>query len=272
MLKIRILTALVIVPATIAAVFLPPSWVFSLLIAVVLFIGSWEFRRLADLSRPSGLALLALQILIIALMMVYWPVVKAQSLAILAAGCVAWLLMFSRLAAFRDGAQPGAVFRQFGFLSALGATTFCWFALSWLHDQPGGPFIVFMLLLIIWASDVGAYFSGKLLGRRKLAPVISPKKTWEGVYGGIMLAFAAAFLWSEFIAGLNIPLGALVFISALTTMTSVGGDLFISMHKRTMGLKDTGTLFPGHGGVLDRYDSLLAGAPFFALAYQVLAP
>lgn len=132
--------------------------------------------------------------------------------------------------------------------------------------------MVFLLLLIIWASDVGAYFSGRQFGGRKLAPAISPKKTWAGVYGGVLLALAAAFLWSVYIAKLQIPPSALLILSALTTVTSVGGDLFISIHKRTVGLKDTGTLFPGHGGVLDRYDSLLAGAPFFALAWLVLLP
>jgi phosphatidate cytidylyltransferase len=86
----------------------------------------------------------------------------------------------------------------------------------------------------------------------------------------VVLAIAAAFLWSEFIAGLHIPALSLLILSVLTTLTSVGGDLFISIHKRTVGLKDTGTIFPGHGGVLDRYDSLLAGAPFFALTYLAL--
>jgi phosphatidate cytidylyltransferase len=135
-----------------------------------------------------------------------------------------------------------------------------------------GEVIVFLLFLLIWASDVGAYFSGRLLGRRKLAPTISPKKTWEGVYGGIALAIAAAFLLANVIAGLDFPPVALVVISVVTTLSSVGGDLFISIHKRTVGLADTGTLFPGHGGILDRYDSLLAGAPFFALAYALLVP
>ncbi|MBT8048901.1 MAG: phosphatidate cytidylyltransferase [Xanthomonadales bacterium] len=271
MLKIRILTALVIFPSTIAAVFLPPSWLFRLIIAVVLLTGSWEFRRLSNLTKTAGAVMLTVQVLLIALMIYFWPSIKTQPLLILGAGCLTWMLMFSRLSSYREGVQPGINFRRFGFLSALGATTFCWYALSWLHDQERGPFIIFLLLLIIWASDVGAYFSGKLLGKRKLAPVISPKKTWEGVAGGILLAIAAAFLWSNGIAGLQVPAGALVALSVLTTLSSVGGDLFISMHKRTVGLKDTGTIFPGHGGVLDRYDSLLAGAPFFALAYGVIA-
>jgi phosphatidate cytidylyltransferase len=271
LLKTRIITGLIIFSATTAVVFLPPSWLFRLFIEVVLLIGCWEFRRLADLPAGPGWVLLCLQIIIIALMIYYWPAARAEAMPFLWAGCVAWLLMFSRLFMFRDGEIPGKNFRRLGFLSALGSTTICWFSLSWLHDQPDGPFIVFLLLLIIWASDVGAYFSGRQFGRQKLAPMISPKKTREGVYGGIVLAIAAAFLWSEFIAGLNIPFSVLLAVTVLTTLASVGGDLFISIHKRTVGLKDTGIIFPGHGGVLDRYDSLLAGAPFFALAYGIMA-
>jgi len=270
LLKTRIITALVIFPATIAAVFLSPPWLFRLIIALVLLTGSWEFRRLANLSAVSGWALQAIQVVLLVLMMSFWPVVKIQPALFLGAGCLAWLLMFARLPAYRDGEAPGPAYRRLSFLSALGATTFCWYSLSWLQDQSGGPFIVFLLLLVIWASDVGAYFSGKQFGGRKLAPGISPKKTWAGVYGGVILALAAAFLWSDVLAGLHIAAPALLLTTALTTLTSVGGDLFISIHKRTVGLKDTGTIFPGHGGVLDRYDSLLAGAPFFALAYLAL--
>ena len=115
--------------------------------------------------------------MIIALMIYYWPAVRAMAMVFLWLGCLAWLLMFSRLFLYRDGEKPGPNFRRLGFLSALGSITFCWFSLSWLHDQPNGPLIVFLLLLIIWASDVGAYFSGRQFGRQKLAPVISPKKT-----------------------------------------------------------------------------------------------
>jgi len=269
LLKTRIITALIIFPATIAVVFLAPPWLFQLITAALLITGCWEFRRLAGLSAAPGWVLLALQLLIIASMIYFWPVTSTQALTLLAAGCLAWLLMFSRLFQYRDGNQADRNYRRLGFLSALAAITFCWFALSWLRDQPGGPFIVFLLLLLIWASDVGAYFSGKQFGRHKLAPVIRPKKTWEGVYGGLALALAAAFLWSVVIARLNLSPAALIAITVCTTASSVGGDLFISIHKRTVGIKDTGALFPGHGGVLDRYDSLLAGAPFFALAYQV---
>ena len=271
MLKTRILTALIIFPATIAGVFLPPPWLFQSLIAVLLLTGCWEFRRLADLPGTRGWILQITQTVIIASLIYFWPVVKSLAIVILSVGCLAWVLMFIRLQGYQDGAATNPRYRFLGFLAALTAITMCWYALAWLHDRPDGPYVVFLLLLVIWASDVGAYFSGKQFGRQKLAPVISPKKTREGVYGGILLAIAAAFLWSRLIAGLEVSALSLLALTVATGLASVGGDLFISMHKRTVGLKDTGTFFPGHGGILDRYDSLLAGAPFFALVYGVLA-
>ena len=269
MLKIRILTALIIFPTTLAVVFLAPAWLFRLIVALLLMAGCWEFRRIADLTASTGWALVGLQGLLFAWMLWSWPMPGQDAVLLLAAGCLTWLAMFGRLAMFRGGAKPDEQFRRLGFLSAIGALTFCWIALSWLRDLPRGDVIVFLLFLLIWASDVGAYFSGRLLGRRKLAPAISPKKTWEGVYGGALLAVAAAFLLANVIAGLDLPPLGLVIMSLVTTLSSVGGDLLISIHKRTVGLSDTGTLFPGHGGILDRYDSLLAGAPFFALAYAL---
>jgi len=271
LLKIRIITAIVIVLITLGAVFLAPPWLYRLLVTVLLLVGCWEFRRIADLPEAQGWALMVLQALILGGMLWRWPVARDHALWVLATACICWSLMFLRLARFRQGAPPDDAFRRTSFLSAIAALTFSGFALFWLRDLPRGEVVVFLLILLIWASDVGAYFSGRLLGRNKLAPAISPNKTREGVYGGMALSIAAAYLLANIIAGLDAPVLSLVVIGALTTLASVGGDLFISIHKRTVGLSDTGTLFPGHGGVLDRYDSLIAGAPFFALAYGLLA-
>jgi len=234
-------------------------------------VGCWEFRRIADLPDHWGLALVGIQGLILGGMLWLWPVARDHALLVLVAACICWLLMFLRLAGFRPGDPPDSDFRRLSFFSAIAALTFGGFALFWLRDLPRGDVVVFLLIVLIWASDVGAYFSGRLLGRHKLAPAISPNKTREGVYGGIALSIAAAYLLADIIAGLDAPVWSLVVIGALTTLASVGGDLFISIHKRTVGLADTGALFPGHGGVLDRYDSLIAGAPFFALTWGLLA-
>ncbi|MDX1381248.1 MAG: phosphatidate cytidylyltransferase [Xanthomonadales bacterium] len=272
MLKTRILTALLIVPATLALVFLAPAWVFRLAVGVLLLIGAWEFRRLADLGQGAGVALIALQAAIVAGLLLTWPATARDANLLLQGACIAWLLLFLRLALYRPGDAPSARYRRLGFVSAVGSLSFCLFALCWLREQASGPWLVFLLFLMIWAADVGAYFSGRFLGRHKLAPRISPNKTWEGVAGGIALATAAAFLLTALVDGLAATPTALLLLSVATTLSSVGGDLFISIHKRTVGIKDTGRLFPGHGGVLDRYDSLLAGAPFFALAWTLLAP
>ena len=272
MLKTRILTALLILPATLALVFLAPPWLFRLAVGVLMMIGAWEFRRLADLGQGAGLALLALQSAIVFGLLLSWPAAARDANLLLQGACIVWLLLFIRLALYRPGDAPNARYRRLGFASAVGPLSFCLFALCWLREQPSGQWLVFLLFLMIWAADVGAYFSGRFLGRHKLAVRISPNKTWEGVFGGIALAMAAVFLLLSLLPGLAAPAMGLALLSVCTTLASVGGDLYISIHKRTVGIKDTGRLFPGHGGVLDRYDSLLAGAPFFALAWAWLTP
>ena len=270
MLRTRILTALVLAPLAITLVFLAPSWVFRTAVGLLLLIGTWEFRRLAGLRTIPGLILPALQALSMILMFVYWPVVEENAFVLLLAGCVAWCLMFLRLAFYRDGQKPDISFQTSSFLSALASIAICCFALVWLRDQAHGEFLILLLLIVIWAADIGAYFSGRQFGRTKLAPAISPKKTWEGVAGGIVLSSIAALVLTSYTPGLQAAAGPVAILVAVTVLASVCGDLLISVHKRTVKLKDSGKIFPGHGGVLDRFDSLLAGAPFFALGVRIL--
>ena len=131
-------------------------------------------------------------------------------------------------------------------------------------------YLILFLLFIIWAGDIGAYFSGKQFGRHKLAPNISPGKTREGLLGGLLLSILAAWVLAILSDTLDNTIPALIVVTLFTALASAGGDLFISLHKRTVGMKDSGKLFPGHGGVLDRFDSLLAGSPFFALGVLIL--
>jgi phosphatidate cytidylyltransferase len=270
MLKTRVLSALLIALLTFAVIFFTPDQGFRLAISLLWMTGSWEFARLAALGRGSRWSLFAAQGLLIVLMSHFWEMIGGLAPPILAAAVICWLVMFLRLARFTPGAQPTAGYRLASSVSALASISCAWYALVWLRQQAEGDLLLLLLVFIIWAADTGAYFAGRLFGRHKLAPSISPGKTREGLLGGALLAVAVALLIT--LKAFAAPPAALPMaaLTVVTVLVSAGGDLFISLHKRTVGLKDSGKVFPGHGGVLDRYDSLLAGAPFFALGIALL--
>ena len=178
---------------------------------------------------------------------------------------MAWLLLFIRLPLYRPEAQPDNTFRAVSLTTAVVSITTGWFALGWIRIQPDGSWLILLFLLIVWAADTGAYFAGKAFGNKKLSPSISPGKTLAGLYGGLVAAPLVALLAAKLMPIEPVDPVALILLSLVTVLVSVGGDLMISLHKRTSGYKDSGNLLPGHGGILDRVDSLLAGAPFFAL-------
>jgi phosphatidate cytidylyltransferase len=139
-----------------------------------------------------------------------------------------------------------------------------WVALVWLRYLPNGQYWVLFTLLLVWGADVGAYFAGHRFGHTRLAPAVSPGKTWEGVIGGFALSAIVAVAGSAWFA---LPLYAFVPLCLAAVGFSIVGDLTESLLKRFAGVKDSGTLFPGHGGVMDRIDSVTGAAPvlFFGL-------
>lgn len=270
MLKTRVLTALVLLPAALALVFLASAPVFAVVISVIAMIGAFEFRALANLGRIAGIGLLVLQAAILFWLAWSWPGWTPDPVPVFQLACLAWAVMFVQVATYRPGRKPDMLFRIRGFLNALGVITLGWIALAWLRAQPEGAWWFLLLLLAVISADVGAYFTGRAVGGRKLAPGISPGKTMAGLFGGLALALVVTPLAAWLIPALEpAPLG-MATLGLVTAAASVGGDLFISMHKRVAGLKDTGRIFPGHGGMLDRLDSLLAAAPFFALVKLLL--
>jgi phosphatidate cytidylyltransferase len=265
MLKQRIPTALFIALGAFALLFLVPPAGFRLAMAALLLTGTWEFTRLAGLGRIPAWILMGVQTIVLLLMILFWSTISNHGMTFLSAAVLTWLVMFLRLITYRPGVEPGINYRLISFFCALASISFAWYSLSWLRNQAQGEYLLLLLLFIIWAADTGAYFAGKQFGQRKLAPSISPGKTWEGLFGGIGTALLIALLLAHYTIGLPGTLLWFIVLIVVTALTSAAGDLFISLHKRTMGLKDAGKLFPGHGGVLDRFDSLVAGAPFFAL-------
>jgi len=266
MLKTRVLTAAVLLPAALALIFLVPPEGFAWAAAAVVMIGAFEFRKLAALERGAGAWLLpVLEAALLLALAWRWSSWSADPTPMLILACAAWLLIFSELFTWRSGQGLTRGFRVRAVITGLSALSFAWIALTWLRQESAGQWWILLLLLTIWAADVGAYFSGRAIGGPKLAPRISPGKTVAGFVGGLLCAAAVAALAAHWLPGIDAGWAPAALLGLVTALVSVGGDLIISLHKRTVGCKDTGRIFPGHGGVLDRLDSLLAGAPFFAL-------
>ncbi|MDX1459498.1 MAG: phosphatidate cytidylyltransferase [Xanthomonadales bacterium] len=273
MLRTRVLTALVLAPLAFALIFLTSPDRFALILAVLLMVGAWEFRRLAALDgRIPGWFLLVIQAVLLLVLYQYRTAVIAHAAAWLTTACGVWLLMLLRLVMYRPGQPPDFHYRIVSFACALATLSFAWIALTRLAYLPSGAWWILLLFLVIWSADIGAYFAGRAWGKRKLAASVSPGKTVEGLFGGLAAAVLIALLANAVVPSLQAPALPLAIVAVITSLVSVGGDLFISLHKRSVGLKDTGAIFPGHGGLLDRLDSLLAGAPFFAAGAILLHP
>ncbi|KEQ17809.1 phosphatidate cytidylyltransferase [Endozoicomonas numazuensis] len=263
MLKQRILTAVVLAPLALASViFLPPT-AFSVLIALVIMLAAWEWANLSgfeDAVTRLGYAVLT--------GVACWFVQGVSAYLLLAVSIVWWLIAFALVKGYPVSAKfcHSRLLRLvMGLLTLVPA----WFALSKLkfHDQQG--WTIMLVFLLVWAADVGAYFAGKNLGRHKLAERVSPKKTIEGLVGGLLMSLLVAACVGLY-HDLSFARGmGLLLLSVAVVLVSVLGDLFESMLKRERGIKDSSNLLPGHGGVLDRIDSLTAAIPVFTLALIV---
>lgn len=271
MLKQRILTALLLLPLAMVAIFaLPVSW-FLFLLALIMLGGSREYSRLAGLSgQGAANVMLILQAVIFALLFQYREQWHNHITATLITSCALWMFMFIRLSLFRPGSPMDGTYRVVSAMTAIISLTTGWFALSWIRSQPEGSWLILLILLIVWSADTGAYFAGRTFGKRKLAKNISPGKTIAGLIGGLVTAPLVAFLAADLMPITHIEPALLIPLALITALVSTGGDLLISLHKRISGFKDSGNLLPGHGGILDRVDSLLVAAPFFALGLLIV--
>lgn len=255
MLKQRVLTAIVLLPLVAGLILFAPLWAVLGLLALGLGAAALEWAQLARLRSPAGRA--AFVGLSVALAVAIWWVGSREGAlgAIYGLSLAWWLIvlvmLFRRPALGRGGASLA------GLLTLVPA----WVAAADLYSDAarGGQWLLFVFVLV-WAADVGAYFAGRAFGRHKLAPAVSPGKTWEGVAGGL-LAVAAVLVAGAF--WFHRPLLPLLVLGLAAAAVSVVGDLLESLVKRQAGQKDSGALLPGHGGVLDRVDSLLAALPVF---------
>ncbi len=261
MLKQRIITALILAPIAIAGIFFLPPFEFSLFIAAVMTIAAWEWANLAGFIGIHRYV----YGLFIAVSLAASTFLPPEMILIpgLLWWCVAFLLVL-KYPGLSDYWATKTRISLIGMVCLIPGFT----AMVTLKQQTDSSFLILLLFFLIWGADIGAYFSGRALGKNKLAPRVSPGKSWEGLFGGLITASAicvAMLIWLEK-PDLS-SLRGLIFVACcvFVIFVSVLGDLVISMFKRNRGIKDSSKLLPGHGGVLDRLDSILSAAPVFAL-------
>jgi phosphatidate cytidylyltransferase len=262
-LKERVLTALVLVAVLLGVMLgLPPIATVWLITALIL-LGAWEWA--AFIRADSMAARVGFVAVIAALLLAGWLWVLESTWMrpIMAVAVAWWFLAFLWIMVAPEKVRPLTA-----ALAGVFALVPCWLALVYFatHTVPHAGWVLFTLALV-WAADTGAYFAGRFLGKVPLAPRVSPKKTWEGVLGGLLVGGVVAAIGGSWLGA-----GGFSFISLCVAVAaiSVVGDLTESMLKRAAGLKDSGSLFPGHGGVLDRIDSVTAAAPTLVLGFYGL--
>jgi len=280
-LKQRIITGLILAPLAALAIFKLSFPLFMLVIAAICLIAFWEWAQFVNSPNRYLAMIPTVLALIFSVMLVPFDVASLNAINslhyLILAVAACWWLIASYLAvsypSSTDKWQNSKVLRHlFGMLTVI---PFFWSMLLLraqnIESEPyHGANLVLFVCLLVWAADSGAYFAGKSFGKHKMAPNVSPNKTIEGLVGGIIVALlvgwgAASLLDITFKSGV-----IMVVITLITVIISVLGDLVESMFKRVSGIKDSSNIIPGHGGVLDRIDSLTAAFPVFTLLYFTL--
>ncbi|CAE6910236.1 phosphatidate cytidylyltransferase [Vibrio alginolyticus] len=278
--KQRIITALILAPLVILGIFKLPLVGFIIALTAITLLGFWEWTQFTG-SR-SRIAALVPAVIITGLSYLYISP-DANSLnnlttphyVVLGLGFVWWIVASMMAITYPNTTktwQNSVILKHlFGMLTLL---PFLWSvvilrATDIAVDPYHGAKLVLFVCFLVWAADSGAYFAGKSLGKRKMAPRVSPNKTIEGLIGGIIAALLVAWLFADWFEIQFASPVHMIVITLATVIISVLGDLVESMFKRISGIKDSSNIIPGHGGVLDRIDSLTAAFPVFALLYYI---
>ena len=277
MLKQRVITAIVIAAVFISAlVFLSP-YSFSFVMAVVVIYAAWEWSDLASISNKSIRLVYVLSVAALLMLSGYalgltMPLSRPSPLNLdTSKSLMAWLAPWWAIALLWVQGYPSSavIWGSCWIRAVLGYLVLvpAWLALVILIHAVQGEWLIFVVVLIVALADTGAYFFGRKFGKHKLAPNVSPQKTWEGLFGGVATNILLAI-----VLGILLNLDSndwlvLLGVVAITVLASVLGDLLESMIKRHRGIKDSGNILPGHGGILDRLDSLTAALPVFTLVF-----
>ena len=278
--KQRIITALILAPLVILGIFKLPLIGFIIALTAITLLGFWEWTQFTESKSRIAALVPAVVVTGLSFLFISPDAVSLNQLAaphytVLALGFVWWIIASTMAITYPKTTnlwQGSKVLRHvFGFLTLI---PFLWSVIilraSDISVDPyHGAKLVLYVCFLVWAADSGAYFAGKSMGKRKMAPHVSPNKTIEGLIGGIIAALIVGWLFAGwFDIQFTSPVH-MVIITLITVVISVLGDLLESMFKRVSGIKDSSNIIPGHGGILDRIDSLTAAFPVFALLYYV---
>ncbi|TDG15100.1 phosphatidate cytidylyltransferase [Seongchinamella unica] len=271
MLKQRVATALIMAGLFVAGVIFLPLKALAAVFALLVLAGGWEWSRLAGWESVVGRGLFVLVLgAVMLLLYVHCQLgegpTRERVQPVLGLACLWWSFALLWVKSYPGSAVmwSNSLMRSLIGLLILAPA---WMAAVYLLSFPRGGLLVAIMVVVVAAADIGAYFAGKSLGKHKMAPEVSPAKTWEGFWGGVLaVILVGLLLWYLRPAhSAHISLVSVLAVVLATSLASVVGDLSVSMVKRESGAKDSGSLLPGHGGVLDRLDSLCGAAPVFAL-------
>lgn len=272
MLLTRVLTAIVALPLTVAIIIYLPTWGVAGFVSLLMLLGAWEWAGLMRLTTAArGLFVVAVAICLALIGAVRTQTgLAAPDQIFVGLACLFWLVAIGLVARYPVYWAATLGRRLLAGLTGCVVLSAPVAAVAYIHQADGGPFLILWLCVIVWAADTGAYAAGRTLGRHKLCPRVSPGKTIEGAVGGMLLAMVVAGVGAFLLGGTPGRILGFIILGAWIATISIVGDLTISMFKRSAGVKDSGHLFPGHGGVLDRMDSMTAAAPWFVVGLLLI--
>ena len=267
MLKTRVITALVLVPLIVSLVLYRDTTVFLSVSGIAFIIAGWEWSLLAGIIKPAARLIYIFILLCVMVVSILLEAIQDYIIFVSVFWWIAAIIGILFIKYWRPFLDLSGTKLASGILILVSA----WLSLVKLHAEFDYPLsLLLYLFVLIWTADIAAYFCGKYWGKNKLASIISPGKTREGVYGALVMCMLLAVIYFSYI---NLDLIHIVYflvLSVFTVCMSVVGDLTESIFKRNAGLKDSGNILPGHGGVLDRIDSLTAAAPIYAVGLWFL--
>lgn len=261
MFKQRLFTTVILIPIVLLAIYFAYPWLLGLVILAIIAVGAWEWTELMPLN-----GLVRKVFFVIIILGLVWPSINLLSYWVFTS-FAAWVLIFIAVITYPDSQAYWGYPIVVGALCVLFLPLFA-ACITAIYLLPQGKDLIVYLLCLVWAADVGAYLTGKVFGKTKLIPKVSPGKTIEGVAGGFCLTLLVSLIAYFYF----LPAKSVLWFSlaACIVLISVLGDLFISILKRRCQVKDTGNVFPGHGGVLDRFDSLIAALPLYVFGLNYI--